>query len=714
MDEQKRGDRMAFVPPKESKRAMATAALFTMIFARYLEDNICPNMTDSDERAQFAPEILDHVIIVGGFCRDILLNRPIRDIDIIINLRELCKLQTNHLKKYHSKKEHQSSGQGCVYWKRYLEKFSDDPSNINEQQKLNPELEMMHNINYIFNSKFWLNILKNNALLQNKLSILDKPKSGYFQIEVVNTVEVGSKDRKINLDAQYIDFVDTFNIDKCYNDDFLAGSSKYRQFHRKSRQLSMSGIDLSSGRAGDSQKPTPGGDKARNSDDEDSEMDEDDDSEHDHNHDHHHDHDEPKKPDRAQRLKSMGLIEFDIDELGTDFGNFGDSFGFNNKDKSQNKSRQEYIAIEVPIYSGKVRYKLLNYDFSINTGILPLSNIIRLKQDNDDYDQNDIALADNDNYLEGPMTWLEIVENGLGECDAISDCQQYKIIRCPESAHDHCTIEAHPQTYIFWRIVQWLIRTRESSEWQIDKNLIKAVEKDYDKWLTEDWFAEKENRAKFFEQLRSQLERECISNAPLADVTQMIEAMKLLNFNDRFRKLVKDSNQVRYDLTDTINSIKNNKISNNEQIISKFRSGGYEIAEQVFKEHSVTDEQLQKSQLMVKHLTQQCEEKTKKINDLEAQNSRMLQDTQRLQGQIDTYKAANFEQQKDNLLKQNTKLEADVRDLTTQVQSLQEQMKVLTQQKQNLAITTNEQIDQLRKYLIQYQNAALNRPQNGK
>ena len=153
--------------------------------------------------------------------------------------------------------------------------------------------------------------------------------------------------------------------------------------------------------------------------------DDDEDEELDHDPHEHHGHETRGK----QRLQSMAVIEFDIDELGSDFGNFG-------FDTKGTKSRQEYIALEVPIYSGKVRYKLLNYDFSINTGILPLSNIIKLKEYNNEYNH-----SNNGNEADDPMTWIEIVENGLGECDAIEDCQQHRILKVPETAHEHCTIE---------------------------------------------------------------------------------------------------------------------------------------------------------------------------------------------------------------------------------------------------------------------------------
>merc|ERR1712233_126388 len=102
-----------------------------------------------------------------------------------------------------------------------------------------------------------------------------------------------------------------------------------------------------------------------------------------------------RKP-RKNRLKSMIIQQPDIG----DFGNFG---GFNKGDSD----KQQYVVLEVPIYSGKVRYKLLNYDFSINTCILPLSNVLQLMQYNNEYDH-----SINGNQNKDPITWGDMIENG--------------------------------------------------------------------------------------------------------------------------------------------------------------------------------------------------------------------------------------------------------------------------------------------------------------
>merc|ERR1719229_1528195 len=130
------------------------------------------------------------------------------------------------------------------------------------------------------------------------------------------------------------------------------------------------------------------------------------------------------------------MIDFKMEEMGSDFGNFG----MNKDNKQASSSRPEYIAIEVPIYSGKVRYKLLNFDFSINTAIVPLSSIINMKHHNNSYNEQ----YGDDEEHSGPMTWTEIIENGVGECDALIDCQKQKILRVPEENHEHCTIDSHP------------------------------------------------------------------------------------------------------------------------------------------------------------------------------------------------------------------------------------------------------------------------------
>eukprot|EP01083_Nonionella_stella_P002457 7098_1 len=48
----------------------------------------------------------------------------------------------------------------------------------------------------------------------------------------------------INLDQQFVDFIDTFSIGQCVGDSFVSNYPRFNTFHRKSRQLSVSGISI--------------------------------------------------------------------------------------------------------------------------------------------------------------------------------------------------------------------------------------------------------------------------------------------------------------------------------------------------------------------------------------------------------------------------------------------------------------------------------------
>ena len=203
----KRRDRDDAIP-FESQRAMSTVALLTDAFRRYLDHNKCEFIPkDSEELDQFTSEFLDHVIVVGGFCRDILLNRKINDIDIIINLRELTKLQKIHLQKYHSKRENQGRDIKCAYWSRYMATMCPHAGKWNEN-------EMVHNIKFILNADFWISILCKDERFENILSVVDQVTKGFISCEIVNTL----KYEDVDLKHQRFKIIDTFQVD-CIPDD---------------------------------------------------------------------------------------------------------------------------------------------------------------------------------------------------------------------------------------------------------------------------------------------------------------------------------------------------------------------------------------------------------------------------------------------------------------------------------------------------------------
>ena len=470
--------------PMESKRAMTTVALMTKIFQKYLEQHRCPYIRDDEELKKFSAELLDHVIIVGGFCRDILLNRAVNDIDIIINLRELTKLQRTHLKKYHV---HSKTAEPCrcVYWQCYLQKLNADAAFVEAQAKLS-ELEMMHNLNYILNANFWIGVLRADKALENKLSVTDFPQNGYHSAQIVDDIAC---------DSHRINITDTFHMDKALQPD-ESDAKVVNVFHRKSRQLSTSGPDINRAELG---QEVPASIQMENKSR----------------------HQVPaasasgyvgRRKKGHGRLASMAMIDLSIDDMG------GTCFG-----ASGNKSRdeQQYIAIELPIYSGKVRYLLLNYDFSIDTCILPLSNIIKLKT----YSERMTRVE-----------MIEMIENGLGECDGIEDCTQERVLRSPSiQEHPHYW----PHSHAFWRIVRWKIA---QPDFKIDPGLVQAHQEDFGNWLTLDWFEQRENRSNFMLILKLTLEGDC---RDMGDVHAMLRVMQELQFTRLFAQVVQQSNAVR-------------------------------------------------------------------------------------------------------------------------------------------------------------------------
>lgn len=80
--------------------------------------------------------------------------------------------------------------------------------------------------------------------------------------------------------------------------------------------------------------------------------------------------------------------------------------------------------------------------------------------------------------------------------------------------------------------------------------------------------------------------------------------------------------------------------------------------------------------------------KKKRIDDLEEQNDRLKKEIQRLQ---------QLNQQNDR-----------VKDLESENNRLLTELQTLNDSKLKLAVTANNTIDELRKYLIEYQNAVIN------
>jgi len=474
----------AEITPMESKRAMATAVLFANIFRKYLEQNRCEYVDDESELNDWTETLLDHVNIVGGFCRDLLLNRAVNDINIILNLRELTKHQWYHLKKYHSTPDTQVSSCRCVYWQRFLHKLTAPACTVPET---------MHNANYIFNADFWMGVLLADPALKDKVVVQHCADKGYLSARLVSSVIYGGKD----CIQQRFDIVDTFEPGTC---DFMADSTRggvhfvpsdnIAAFHNKSSPTAQLALST-------------------------------------------------RPPTKPKRLIASEYIEVLVrgfvrtSPLPSDIVPLLLCYS-----QSVFDVRLEKVHDAIPIYAVKLYKKLELFDFSINTCILPMSVIVEHYNSGDEHKDECIALDLIENSL---------ADNRLDRVNAFSTFE--KILRAPVCAD--CSIKAHPTAYVFWRIVRWMIR---EPTFQIDAALIKAQRADFDRWVTREWFATRENCAGFMSDLQRTLEREC---RHIGDVEQMFRVMQQLHFTQRFARVLKQSLRVRQALTKTIRTCDN-------------------------------------------------------------------------------------------------------------------------------------------------------------
>jgi len=185
--------------------------------------------------------------------------------------------------------------------------------------------------------------------------------------------------------------------------------------------------------------------------------------------------------------------------------------------------RQRITITDVPVQAGKRDY-LLNCGFSIDTCVLPLSNIIRFGAYTDRLTREDLS---------------RMIENGLIDCDGIGDCKR-KVLRSP----NHCSswIQRHPQSCVFWKSLRMMM----GFKFEIDGRLERALQEDFAVWLTPDWFAQSEERSQFMSLLRETL-RDYVST--ICDIKAMLKVMRRLQFTPQFVQVVRESEVVRHRLS---------------------------------------------------------------------------------------------------------------------------------------------------------------------
>ena len=103
---------------------------------------------------------------------------------------------------------------------------------------------------------------------------------------------------------------------------------------------------------------------------------------------------------------------------------------------------------------------------------------------------------------------------------------------------------------LFWRVVRWLIREPDFS---IDQRLLEALQKDFDRWVTPEWFAQLENRVTFMGNLQRTLEGHC---RDIDDVKAMLHIMQRLKFTPLFAQ-VRQSGAVGLSLTSVMSTYTN-------------------------------------------------------------------------------------------------------------------------------------------------------------
>lgn len=181
----------------------------------------------------------------------------------------------------------------------------------------------------------------------------------------------------------------------------------------------------------------------------------------------------------------------------------------------------------------------------------------------------------------------------------------------------------------------------------IDDNLIKAHIEDYDGWLNITYFNEDKNRRKFIEKFIQIVQSYCKN---ISDVRSMLHTLEILQFNQRFTRILYDIKELNNQLMQAIQSMEN------QQILVIFSSYGYPFL------YGLTPPNQQNQNLNSNHQKES-------------------------------------EQQKKEILRLNN----INKQLSNENATLKQEIGQLRDAKTKLAINSAKAIDELRGYLLKYQ-----------
>ena len=437
----------------------------------------------------------------------------------------------------------------------------------------------------------------------------------------------------MDIDGQLIEFLDTFAV----NFEIEHDKTVWSQYHEKQRKASMTGKDINIGSIIDVDM----------------------------------------NPGRAghKRLHSMGVIpNINLNAAADD-----------EKDTNHagNKSRDEQLVIEVPIYNTKIGDGLEHYDFSINTAIIDFASVLSLNG-SVDIDQ-----------------WKEIISNGAPhECDAIKDITQNKILKFPEDEGEEHVIAIHPVGFHFWRIIKWMI---SHPYFKLDDKLIQVHKKHYNQWLNLSYFSSTINILSFLKHFMDILQNQCKS---FNDVEQMLYIMDLLSFHDQFIPLIQKSVNLKSEFISSIYKVTNNSFKP-KQVINLFENEyKYPSLQRDFDNASLEREN--------KLLLQEIKILERENSVLQRENK--LHQTQARVGSASGSSVDNvletrvndlenkFEARLHDLEGDNKELKKENETLKDQNRYLQLQINNATQAKKQMVINSDNCIQELREIIKKYQN----------